>query len=64
MRLHSDKPACARRGNIEATDREVETVAKPSEVAKLSGTPNRLIITCPAAGERALRANRSAQESR
>src|SRR5437660_4252575 len=33
-------------------------------MAKLSGTPNRLIITWPAVGTRALRASRSAHERR
>jgi hypothetical protein len=39
-------------------------VANPSEVAKAAGTPNNLIVTCPAAGGRALRARRWAHERR
>jgi hypothetical protein len=43
---------------------EVQAVAKPSEVAKPSGTPHSLIITWLAVGARALRTSRSAHESR
>ncbi len=39
-------------------------VAKPSEAAKAAVTPNNLLVTCPAAGGRALRASRSAHERR
>jgi hypothetical protein len=42
----------------------VQAVAKPSEVAKTSGTPNSLIVTRPAVGTRALRTSRSSHESR
>ena len=39
-------------------------MAKPSEMAKPSGTPNSLIVTWLAVGARALRASRSADERR
>jgi hypothetical protein len=57
MGLHSERQACPSRGNGEATDREVHAVAKASEAARSSGTPNSLIVTRPAVGARALRAN-------
>ncbi len=38
--------------------------AKPSEVAKASGTPNSLIVTCSDVETRALRASRSCHERR
>ncbi len=44
--------------------RPCSTVAKPSKRAKLSGTPNSLIVTWPAVGRRALPASRSAHERR
>ena len=44
--------------------RRGEAVAKPSEVAKSAGIPNNLIVTCPAVSARALRASRSAHETR
>lgn len=50
----------------EANDRQQEALAeaKPSKVAKLSGTPNSLIVTCPVVETRALRASRSCQQRR
>src|SRR2546429_3809239 len=62
--FHSEKQACPRRGNAEATESEGQTVAKPSEVAKRSGTPNNRIVTRPAVRGRTLRASRSAHVSR
>ena len=44
--------------------RRCYAVAKPNAAAKLSGTPNRRIVTGPAVRERALRASRSCHESR
>jgi hypothetical protein len=53
--------------NVKETQRSPQrcyAIAKPSEVAKLSGTPHSLIITGLAVGGRALRASRSAQQRR
>src|SRR5215472_7120437 len=41
-----------------------QVVTNPSEAAKLSGTPNSLIVTWEEASGRALRASRSGQERR
>jgi hypothetical protein len=64
MRLHSEKQARPRRGNLKASDVPCEAQASPSEVAKPSGTPHRWIVIRLAAGERALRANRCAHVKR
>jgi hypothetical protein len=45
-RLHSEQHAAPTKGHTGPDSRStVHTVAKPSEVAKPAGTPNRLIVT-------------------
>jgi hypothetical protein len=51
-------------GTRDATRSVSQAVAKPSEVAKRSGTPNSRIITRPEVSGRALRANRCAHVRR
>ena len=51
-------------GTREATRSVSQAVAKPSEVAKRSGTPNSRIVTRPEVSGRALRANRCAHVRR
>src|SRR5258706_7300282 len=63
MRLHSDKQASEKRESRQRS-RRGEAVAQPSKAAKLSGTPNKRIVTCPAVGGHTLRANRYANERR
>jgi hypothetical protein len=64
MRRHSEQHVALRgKGTLDSSS-TVQAVAKPSEVAKAAGTPNRLIVTRPAVGARALRASRSAHKKR
>jgi len=51
-------------GTRDATRSVSQAVAKPSEVAKRSGTPNNRIVTRPAVRGRTWRARRSAHVSR
>lgn len=62
IRCFSEQQTCPRSGNTQITDRDIYAVAKPSQVAKLAGTPNSLIVTRPAVGVQTLRASRSAHE--
>jgi hypothetical protein len=48
----------------ESDDRRDEVVAKPSERAKRSGTPNNRMVTWLAVGARVLRASRSGKSRR
>jgi hypothetical protein len=65
MICHPAREAWPRRENTEVAEATTHDVwAMPSEVAKLSGTPNSLIVTLPAVLRRPLRARRSFHESR
>ncbi len=57
--FHSEKHLSEERELLLTLRSEGQAVAKPSEVAKSTGTPHNLTVTCPDVETRALRANRS-----